>query len=94
MSTYLGNNNDEYKALRVCLVTETYPPAINGVENSLFHYVKGLAARNHGILVIRPSQTNSNSEAVAVTHSLVLGMPIPFYKEVLWKCSSRLTSYI
>lgn len=42
------------KTLRVSIVTETYPPEINGVANTLQRLAKGLRRWGHGVHVIRP----------------------------------------
>lgn len=43
--------------MKIALVTETYPPEINGVAMTLSHLVEGLARRGHRVTVIRPRQT-------------------------------------
>lgn len=42
--------------LRIALITETYPPEINGVAMTLGRMVNGLSARGHRIQLIRPKQ--------------------------------------
>ncbi len=42
--------------LRIALVTETYPPEINGVAMTLGRLVEGLQVRNHQVHLIRPRQ--------------------------------------
>ena len=44
------------RCLRLAVVTETYPPEINGVALSLSRFVEGLRERNHEIQLIRPRQ--------------------------------------
>jgi len=41
---------------RICLVTETYPPEINGVALTLARLASGLRARGHAVSVVRPRQ--------------------------------------
>ena len=41
---------------RICLVTETYPPEINGVALTLARLADGLRARGHAVSVVRPRQ--------------------------------------
>jgi hypothetical protein len=52
---------DEYPAarqsLRVAVVTETYPPEVNGVAATIASFVRGLRGRNHVVQVIRPRQS-------------------------------------
>ena len=69
---------------KVAVVTETYPPDINGVAHTLSKIVQGLQANGHLIWLIRPRQqaaqvANSDERLEEV---LVKGMPIPFYKQL------------
>ena len=43
-------------ALNIAVVTETYPPDINGVAHTLSKIVEGLQARGHVIWLVRPRQ--------------------------------------
>jgi glycosyltransferase involved in cell wall biosynthesis len=79
---------EEYPAsspsLRLSVVTETWPPEINGVSLTLSRLVRGLCARNHQVQLIRPRQTRVDQ---ALRHSgfeevLMRGMPIPRYPEL------------
>lgn len=64
-------------ALFIALVTETFPPELNGVAMTLGHLVKGLRGRGHSVTVVRPRQ---NGEAREIPGELLLaGMPIPRY---------------
>jgi glycosyltransferase involved in cell wall biosynthesis len=68
------------RRLRVALVTETYPPEINGVAMTLARMVDGLSTRGHGIQVVRPRQGKSDRpESNGVEQALVRGIPIPRY---------------
>mgnify|MGYP000334835732 CR=1 FL=1 len=42
--------------LNIAVVTETYPPDINGVAHTLSKIVDGLQARGHVIWLVRPRQ--------------------------------------
>jgi hypothetical protein len=42
--------------LRVALVTEPFPPEVNGVALILSHLVKGLVERGHAAQIARPRQ--------------------------------------
>ena len=44
------------RSLRLAVVSETYPPEINGVALSLSRFVEGLRKRHHDIQLIRPRQ--------------------------------------
>ena len=69
-------------SLRVGLVTETYPPEINGVALTLSRLVHALQARGHRVQLVRPRQ-GPDSSASAPAHSLeqvlMRGLPIPNY---------------
>lgn len=64
------------KPLRILLVTETYPPEINGVAMTTQRLVRGLRARGHWIGLVRPRQRNDQVDANTWT---VPGLPIPNY---------------
>ena len=68
----------------IAVVTETYPPDINGVAHTLSKIVEGLQARGHDLWLVRPKQqaqhTAVNSENFQ--ELLVKGLPIPFYNEL------------
>jgi glycosyltransferase involved in cell wall biosynthesis len=71
------------RSLRVAVVTETYPPDINGVARTLASTVQGLRSRGHSIQVIRPRHpTDDNTEQAKFKDILVRGMPIPFYRQL------------
>lgn len=71
--------------LRVAVVTETYPPEINGVAITVARIVQGLRAEGHAVRVVRPWQP---SDAVATPPGadghdvLTRGVPIPRYPEL------------
>ncbi|HET9113374.1 MAG TPA: glycosyltransferase family 1 protein [Burkholderiales bacterium] len=67
--------------LRIALVTETYPPEINGVAMTLGRQVADLQNRGHQIQLIRPRQ-GSTDKAVnnsGLEEILKIGVPIPRY---------------
>ncbi|MFM2092156.1 MAG: hypothetical protein RLZZ127_2645, partial [Planctomycetota bacterium] len=73
------------EALRISLVTETWPPEINGVAMTLGRLVDGLAARGHAVEVVRPRQPHEGRRAEPspcgrITHRLRPGAPIPRYQ--------------
>jgi glycosyltransferase involved in cell wall biosynthesis len=69
------------RLLRVAVVTETYPPEINGVALTVDRLVRGLQARHHDVQLIRPRQTRADSACSVAGFEEVLtrGMPIPRY---------------
>ena len=67
--------------LRIAVVTETYPPEINGVAMTIAKMVGGLTDRGHTIQLIRPSRGKGDrAERSALSEEvLVPGMAIPGY---------------
>lgn len=63
-------------ALRILVVTETYPPEINGVAMTTQRLVRGLRERGHWVGLVRPRQKNAPADADTWT---VPGVPIPNY---------------
>ena len=68
-------------SLRVAVVTETYPPEVNGVAMTLGRMVSALQARNHQVQLIRPRQGAADAAATRENFEEVLkpGLPIPRY---------------
>lgn len=67
--------------MRYAIVTETYPPEINGVALTVHGLEQGLRARGHEVTLIRPGKAG---EAVTEsgrtgTELLVRGAPLPRY---------------
>ncbi len=63
--------------MRYAIVTETYPPEINGVALTVHGLEMGLRARGHDVRVVRPRQ-DSDVDAAADT-LLVRGAGLPRY---------------
>ncbi len=70
--------------LRLVLVTETYPPEINGVAMTLGRIVDGLRSRRHSVQLIRPRQQAHELPVRDDTlhEVLVKGLPIPRYPDL------------
>lgn len=68
-------------ALRIALVTETYPPEINGVAMTLGRTVAALEQRGHAVQLIRPRQASDPAIPTlnGIEQLLVTGLPIPGY---------------
>jgi glycosyltransferase involved in cell wall biosynthesis len=69
---------------RICVVTETYPPEINGVALTLARLVEGLRARGHLVSVVRPRQGAVDDAARRCDPevTLVPGAAVPGYRIV------------
>ena len=73
--------------LRLALVTETYPPEVNGVAMTVAHLVDGLRARGHQLQLVRPRQPGDEggvaASATDACHEVLLrGMAIPRYPQL------------
>jgi glycosyltransferase involved in cell wall biosynthesis len=69
------------RRLRVALVTETYPPEINGVAMTIGQIVAALQQRDHQVQLIRPRQGSEPQPGNAANLEQVLrpGIQIPNY---------------
>ena len=63
--------------MRYALVTETYPPEINGVALTVEGLVLGLRGRGHSVEVVRPRQAADTTRDDDTL--LVRGFPLPRY---------------
>lgn len=71
----------ERRRLRVAVVTETFPPEINGVAMTLGMMVRALQVREHQVQLIRPKQSPADNPQTEANLEQVLrpGVPIPHY---------------
>ncbi len=66
--------------MRIALVTETFPPEVNGVAMTNQRLVRGLIEKGHEILLIKPARHDAiPSKQAALQIYEVLGVPIPNY---------------
>src|SRR5215471_14282867 len=74
----------ERRSLRLAVVTETYPPELNGVASTASRFVQELRILGHQVQLVRPRQ--SNSDAVkgepGFEQHLVRGLAIPRYPDL------------
>lgn len=63
--------------MHVAIVTETYPPEVNGVALTVSSLEHGLRARGHDVSLVRPRQ--SASQLPAAHETLVRGAGLPKY---------------
>lgn len=72
------------RPLKIAVVTETFPPEVNGVAMTIDVMVRALIERGHGIEVIRPEQLGDKHPRTRARHAevLVKGMPIPGYSSL------------
>lgn len=73
--------------LRIALITETYPPEVNGVALTLGKAVEELQARGHRVQLIRPRQADELPQ-----EGLVTALPLFFYPQVKlgWACPTAI----
>src|SRR5262249_48375471 len=65
------------RPMKLMLVTETFPPEVNGVARTLGRWVDTFRARGHEVAVVRPRHPGEPKEL-----ELVYGMALPFYRQV------------
>ncbi len=66
--------------LHVALVTETFPPEINGVANTLAQLARGLERCGHHVSLVRPRQPVDRRSRHQSQELLVDGIPLPGYR--------------
>jgi glycosyltransferase involved in cell wall biosynthesis len=73
------------------MVTETYPPEVNGVARTIGLMAEGLQRRGHSIQLVRPRQNGHDHAANLENFSEVLrpGIPIPRYTQLKMGMPSR-----
>src|SRR6187399_840660 len=70
--------------LQVVMVSETYPPEVNGVARTVAIMVEGLRARGHDLKLVRPRQGPADRAQVATGFGEMLrpGVQIPRYAQL------------
>jgi len=70
--------------LDLAVVTETYPPEVNGVARTIAVMVNGLVERGHSVRLYRPRQPGESTiEGLPNFQTKLLpGLVLPFYPEV------------
>lgn len=79
---------------RVAVVTETYPPEVNGVARSIASVVQGLQARDHAVQLLRPRQKAASEAAgteAPLDEVLTRGLPVPRYPHLRMGMVSKRT---
>ena len=75
-------------ALRIAVITETWPPEVNGVAMSIARVVEGLLERQHDVQLIRPRQRMAKGQKQALAEHAGLeeilspSLPIPGYSSL------------
>ncbi|MBU2477955.1 MAG: glycosyltransferase family 1 protein, partial [Gammaproteobacteria bacterium] len=70
--------------LHIALVTETYPPEINGVAMTLSRWVDGLIALGHSLEIWRPEPIEQSPPRMngCITEHRVRGFAVPQYPDL------------
>lgn len=74
--------------MHVCLVTETYPPEVNGVALTLQTLARGLRAQGHQVSLVRPRQPGVEATC-EFPELLVPGARLPRYPDLRFGLPSR-----
>ena len=77
---------------RIAVVTETYPPEVNGAAMSMQRVVDGLQRRNHEVQLVRPRQrpdTDNAARSNRLYEFLTAGWPIPTYPNLRMGAPSK-----
>ncbi len=72
------------RPLHIAVVTETYPPEVNGVARTIGMMVAALRERRHSIQLIRPRQSAEDAPVAETGFETILrrGLPLPQYQEL------------
>jgi hypothetical protein len=74
-------HNGRMERRHLCVVTETYPPEINGVATTLAQLVSGMRARGHRVSLVRPRQrVDAPGPGADATTTLVAGLRLAGYR--------------
>ncbi|KAA1172042.1 glycosyltransferase family 1 protein [Marinobacter salinexigens] len=88
-------NRASRRQQHITIVSETFPPEINGVANTLRHLCQGLMQRGHKVTVVRPRQRHESKGEVAdagdalfTREHVVTGLPLPGYADLRFGLST------
>ncbi len=65
--------------MRLMLITDTYPPDINGVSRSLSTFATGLAELGHTVEIVTTLAAGEGGEPDSLKRHVVMAMPLPGY---------------
>jgi glycosyltransferase involved in cell wall biosynthesis len=85
MESHIGNR------LRVAMVSETYPPEVNGVARTVAIIAEGLRDRGNDIQLVRPRQSSGDRplDEPGFGEFLCAGVPIPGYSTLRFGLPSK-----
>jgi len=72
------------RRMHIAMVTETYPPEVNGVARTVALMAEGLRALGHSIQLVRPRQGAGDAALAGSNYAELLrpGIPIPRYTQL------------
>jgi glycosyltransferase involved in cell wall biosynthesis len=75
---------DARRHLTVCIVTETFPPEVNGVAMSLSRFATGLRSLGHDVQLVLPHRDDRQERHLhgSVAALPVRGLPLPRYPDL------------
>ena len=85
-----SNLQPSHRRLRIGIVTETYPPEINGVALTVARWIAGLRQRGHHLQLIRARQ--GDGDAPKPTDSLEI-LPLPGFRIPGWPAYGALRAH-
>jgi glycosyltransferase involved in cell wall biosynthesis len=65
--------------MKISIVTETYPPEVNGVAMTLHRISGELTRQGHTVNIVRPRQSSESQHAYYEDTLIVAGLPLPGY---------------
>ena len=70
--------------MQIAMVSETYPPEVNGVARTVYMMVEGLRERGHTVQLVRPRQHPADIGFTQGRYEELLhpGFPIPRYSQL------------
>jgi glycosyltransferase involved in cell wall biosynthesis len=70
--------------MHIAMVTETYPPEVNGVARTVALMAEGLCALGHTVQLVRPRQSRLDRPLQSTGYAELLrpGLPIPRYTQL------------
>jgi len=90
-----GNNATTDPAMNISIVTETYPPEVNGVAMTLHRISCELTRQGHQVGIVRPRQSSESLHASYADTLIVSGLPLPGYQGLRFglPCRSKLRQH-
>ena len=77
-----GSRSEPTNQRDLCLVTETYPPEVNGVAQTMAHLMDGLRLQGYSVSLVRPRQHSFDGSDYRYQPgaTLVRSLPLPGYR--------------